>query len=352
MLQFVVKRLAYGVVVLILVTVIISSVIYLAPVDPERLTFGQRADIETMESKRAEFGLNQPLHIQLLLYLNDISPIAVLQVNEFNQLKYNYKRLLPIGKEKALVLKAPYLRESFQSGAKVSDILWSAIPKTAILALAAIILATVIGILLGVLAALNHNSWFDNTAVVSSVMGFSLPSYVSAMILALLFGYYWADVTGLNVRGSIHDLNDIGEEQFFWKNLILPAIALGIRPIAIITQLTRSAMLDVLKQDYIRTAKAKGLSFYSIVFKHALRNAMNPVITAISGWFAALLAGAFFVENVFDFNGLGQVTVNALLTYDIPVVLGAVLFTAVLFVIINILVDLFYAILDPRIRVA
>jgi len=351
MIQYIAKRLAYGIVVLILVTIIISSVIYLAPVDPERLTFGQRADIETMEAKRSEFGLDQPLHIQLLYYLNDLSPIAVLEDNTYNQEKYNFKRLFSLGSSNALVMKAPYLRESFQSGAKVSEILWSAIPKTAILALAAILLATIFGVLLGVLAALNHNSWFDNTAVVTSVMGFSLPSYVSAMILALLFGYYWSDFTGLNVRGSIYDLNDLGDEQYFWKNLILPAIALGIRPIAIITQLTRSSMLDVLKQDYIRTAKAKGLSFYKIVFKHALRNAMNPVVTAISGWFATLLAGAFFVENVFDFNGLGQVTVNALLTYDIPVVLGAVLFTAVLFVIINILVDLLYAMLDPRVRV-
>jgi len=266
------------------------------------LTFGQRADIETMEAKRSALGLDQPLHIQLLYYLNDLSPIAVLEDIKSNEDKYNFKRLLSFSNGNALVLKPPYLRESFQSGAKVSAILWAAIPKTAILALAAILLATIIGILLGVLAALNHNSWFDNTAVVTSVMGFSLPSYVSAMILALLFGYYWSDFTGLNVRGSIYDLNDLGDEQFFWKNLILPAIALGIRPIAIITQLTRSSMLDVLKQDYIRTAKAKGLSYYKIVFKHALRNALNPVVTAISGWFAALLAGAFFVENVFDFT--------------------------------------------------
>ena len=147
-------------------------------------------------------------------------------------------------------------------------------------------------------------------------------------------------------------LNDYGEKTIFWKNLILPAIALGIRPIAIITQLTRSAMLDVLSQDYIRTAKAKGLTRYRIISKHALRNALNPVLTAVSGWFAALLAGAFFVENVFDYDGLGQLTVNALLSYDIPLVLGAVLLTASIFVVINILVDVLYAILDPRIKVA
>lgn len=351
MLQFIIKRLAYGILVVFLVTLIISSIIYLAPVDPARLTFGQRSDTESIAAKQKELGLDQPLSTQLLFYLRDISPIAVLADHPENQAKYNYFRLIPFG-EKALVAKAPYLRESFQSGAKVSKILASAIPKTAILALSAILLATVIGIFLGVIAALKHNSWFDNSAVITSVMGFSLPSYVSAMILAMVFGYYLSDYTGLNIRGSIYDLDDFGDERYFWKNLILPAIALGIRPIAIITQLTRSAMLDVLAEDYIRTAKAKGLAYYQIVFKHALRNALNPVVTAISGWFAALLAGAFFVENVFDFNGLGQVTVNALLTYDIPVVLGAVLFTAVLFVLINILVDLLYAMLDPRVRIS
>lgn len=350
MLQFIIKRLAYGVLVIFLVCIIISSVIYLAPVDPARLTFGQRSDTEAVKAKQKELGLDQPLYVQLALYLSDISPISILQDGAANRDKYGYLRLIPLG-GKALVLKKPYLRYSFQTGASVSEILANAIPRTAILALSAILLATIIGIFLGIIAALRHNSWFDHTAVITSVMGFSLPSYVSAMILALLFGYYWADFTGLNVRGSIYDLNDYGDEQFFWKNLILPAIALGIRPIAIITQLTRSAMLDVLEQDYIRTAKAKGLSYYKVVFKHALRNAMNPVITAISGWFAALLAGAFFVENVFDFNGLGQVTVNALLTYDIPVVLGAVLFTAVLFVLINILVDVLYAVFDPRVSV-
>jgi len=119
----------------------------------------------------------------------------------------------------------------------------------------------------------------------------------------------------------------------------------------LITQLTRSSMLDVLNEDYIRTARAKGLSFYKVVFKHALRNALNPVLTAASGWFASLLAGAFFVEKVFNFNGLGLLTINALVNYDLPVVLGAVLFSAFVFVIINLFVDMLYALLDPRVVV-
>ena len=135
------------------------------------------------------------------------------------------------------------------------------------------------------------------------------------------------------------------------KNLILPAFALGSRPIGIIFQLTRSAMLDVLSEDFIRTAKAKGLSNLKVLFKHALRNALNPVVTAISGWFASLLAGSFFVEVIFDIKGLGYTAVDALQKFDFPVAMGSVLFTAFVFIIMNILVDILYAVLDPRIRI-
>ena len=147
------------------------------------------------------------------------------------------------------------------------------------------------------------------------------------MLFALVFGYALGEWTGLEIQGSLFVLSDFGEWQVRWRNLVLPALALGLRPVALITQLTRSAMLDVLSQDFVRTATAKGLSQKIVVVKHALRNALNPIVSAISGWFAALLTGAFFVENVFNFKGLGDATVNALLNFDIPVVLGCVLFT-------------------------
>jgi peptide/nickel transport system permease protein len=349
--NFLLRRLLYGIAVMTLVVLIITSIIYIAPVDPTRLTFGQRSDNATVQAKKKELGLDQPLYLQLLMYLNDISPISIYDDTDFNKTKYNYLKLIPLSK-KALVIKMPYLRESFQSGRLVTEILKDAIPQTAILALVAMIIATVIGILLGVIAALKPGSWFDTTSIVASVMGYSLPSYIVAMILALTLGYWWADWTGLNIQGSLFELDDFGDEQIMWRNLILPAIALGIRPVALIMQLTRSTMLDILSMDYIRTAKAKGLSKGRVIFKHALRNALNPVTTAISGWFAGLLAGAFFVESVFAYNGLGQVTVTALLNFDIPVVLGCVLFTAFIFVVMNILVDVLYAVLDPRIRLS
>jgi len=351
MIYYILRRLAYGIVVLTLVIVIISSIIYLAPVDPERLTFGQQYNPETLELKRKELGLDKALYVQMLYYLRDISPLAILQNSPEVLEKYSFIKILTFG-EKTFVLKRPYFRESFQSGNKVWNILLEKIPPTLILALSAIVLSVFFGILLGMLAAVNQNNLIDNTAVISSVIGISVPSYVSAMILALIFGYILKAYTGLEVSGGLYDLDDFGDKTIVWKNLVLPAIALGIRPIAIITQLTRSTMLDILSQDYIRTAKAKGLSKSRILFKHVLRNALNPVVTAVSGWFAALLAGAFFVESVFNFNGLGQMTVNALLSYDIPLVLGAVLLTATLFLVVNILVDILYAVLDPRIKVA
>jgi peptide/nickel transport system permease protein len=332
-----------------MVVTLISSIIYLAPVDPASLTFGQRSDTESVEIKRAALGLDQPLYVQLLWYLRDISPISIYENTAANQSIYNYTKILPFG-EKVLVVKSPYLRTSYQSGRSVKAILAQAIPQTAFLAISALLIATFLGILLGVFAAVKHNTWFDNTAVVTSVFGYSVPSYVTAIILAFVFGYLLADYTGLNITGSLIEINDLGEEYYAWQNLILPAIALGIRPVAIITQLTRSAMLDVLSQDYIRTAKSKGLSQSVVILKHALRNALNPVATAVSGWFGALLAGSFFVESVFSYKGLGYETVQALLTFDIPVILACVLFTAIVFVIVNILTDLLYAILDPTVR--
>ena len=157
--------------------------------------------------------------------------------------------------------------------------------------------------------------------------------------------------TGLNLTGSWFDIDETtGQRYLTLQNLILPAITLGIRPLAIITQLTRSSMLDVLNQDYIRTAYAKGLSRRTVVFKHALRNALNPVITAITGWFAELLAGAFFVEYIFGWKGIGKVTVDALDKLDYPVVMGSVLFSAAFFILINILADILYGVVDPRVR--
>ncbi len=351
MLNYIIRKLLYSLLVVILVVSVIAGIIYTAPIDPTRLTFGQRSDNATVIAKRKELGLDKPLYTQLAYYLNDISPIGLHQDTPNNLSKYSYAFKIPF-ENYALLFKKPYLRESYQSGRQVNSILADAIPQTAVLAISAMIIAIILGITLGVATALRRNSWFESSAMVSSVLGYSLPSYIVAMLLALVFGYWLAPYTGLNIQGSLFEINDLGDETIVWKNVLLPAIALGIRPIALITQLTRSTVLDIISMDFVRTATAKGLSRMTVILQHVLRNALNAVTTALSGWFAGLLAGAFFVENVFAYNGLGQVTVTALLNFDIPVVLGCVIFTSVVFVVINIVVDVLYTFLDPRIRLS
>lgn len=351
MLLYLLRRLAYGLLVLVLVITTITGIIFLAPVDPAQLTFGQRSDVSTVQAKTAELGLDQPLYVQLGRYLADLSPLSVLAQTPDNQRKYDFVRLWSVGEKEYVVLKKPYLRESYQTGRPVAEVLADAIPVTALLASVALLLAILLGIPLGIVGALRPHSGWDYFISVVSVFGYSLPTYVAAMLLALVFGYALGDWTGLNIQGSLYVLDDFGDWRFQGRNLVLPALALGLRPVALIAQLTRSAMLEVLEQDYVRTARAKGLPMRQVIVRHALRNALNPIVSAVSGWFAALLTGAFFVENVFNFKGLGDATVTALLNFDIPVVLGCVLFTSTVFVVINLMADLLYAWLDPRIRI-
>jgi len=348
--RFLITRLFHGIMTLVIVVVLISALIYIAPVDPARLTFGQRSDISAVELKTKQLGLDQPLYKQMLFYLRDVSPMAVIPSAGLEGNPYHGVALATVLGDMVLAIKLPYLRDSFQTGRPVGELLAQAIPKTILLAFLAFIIAILLGILLGIVAALKKDTWIDNLIISFSVIGYSVPSYVSAIILALVFGYWLEQITGLNIQGSLVELNDFGDEVIVWKNLILPAIALGIRPLAVIAQLTRSAFLDIMNQDFIRTAQAKGLSYIDVIKKHAFRNSMNPVVTAVSGWLASLLAGAFFVENVFNFKGLGQLTVTALLNYDIPVILACVIFTSGVFIFINILVDVIYKILDPKIK--
>lgn len=329
--------------------VLISSIIYLAPVDPARLTFGQRTEGAALERKQAELFLDQPLHVQMLKYLHDVSPVGYGDGQRYAAAGVSYYKLGPTG-SRGILLKMPYLRQSYQTGRDVSTLLADAIPKTAILAIAAMMIAIFFGILMGIIAALVKDTWLDQLIIGVSVLGISVPSYVSAIVLALIFGYLLRDYTGLNIQGSIFDIDDMGEEVIVWKNLILPAIALGVRPLAIITQLMRSSLLDILSQDYMRTAKAKGLVFREVITRHAVKNSLNPVFTAVTGWFASLLAGAFFVENVFNFKGIGGLTINALVNYDIPVLLGCVIFVCVVFIVINVLVDYGYRLFDPKVK--
>ena len=343
---YLLRKLGYGTFVLAGVVVVVFF-LFQGFGDPARLVLGQSGDSATINNIRRELYLDQPKWKQFLLYCRDISPISVHSKVEIEKKKL---RGIFIGGDTKLSFKLPYLRYSYQSKRPVWDVLMEALPGTLVLALAAMIFATVVGIALGVLAAVKQNTWMDASAIFASVLGISAPSFFMGILIAYFFGFLLHNMTGLPMTGSLFDIDPFAGRQMKLQNLILPALTLGIRPLAIITQLTRSAMLDVLSQDYIRTAYAKGLSKRVVLFKHALRNALNPVITAITGWFAELLAGAFFVEYIFGWKGIGKTTVDALEKLDFPVVMGSVLLTAALFILINILADLLYRVVDPRIK--
>lgn len=347
MLKFILKKILYGILVLIGVVVLVF-VLFQGFGDPARLVMGQTGDSATQANIRKELYLDQPKWKQFIFYLNDVSPIAIHSKEEVQNKEL---KGLFIGGETKLSFKLPYLRKSYQTKKSVGSILMEALPGTILLAIAAMFIAVVIGIPLGVVAAVKQNTWMDTTAVFSSIIGISAPSFFMGIIIAYVFGFVLSDYTGLHLTGSWFDIDENGVKRLTLQNLILPAITLGIRPLAIITQLTRSSMLDVLDQDYIRTAYAKGLNKRTVVWKHALRNALNPVVTAITGWFAELLAGAFFIEYIFGWKGIGKVTVDALEKLDFPVVMGSVLITASFFIFINILADILYGIIDPRVRI-
>lgn len=431
MLQFILKRTLYGLLVLFGVVSVVFFIFNIKPGDPARMLSDQRANEETLAAIRTDLGLDRPLMERYVLYLNDLSPVSLHNTAQegsaifLDPEKYSVLFSIPMG-GKALAVKAPYLRRSYQNQRKVTDIILNAFPATFILATVAMGAAILIGLMLGIFSAVLKGGSFDRSVLVVSVLGMAGPSFFMAVIIAWIGGYVWYEETaiplvpfyfmaagllfhflwgllkkdnasvlggkftfafkclgagvlywvgagalnwyfngafmplvdqyahlpgtGLNMFGSMTDIDPFEGEHYELKNLILPAITLGIRPLAVIVQLTRSSLLDVMGQDHVRTAKAKGLGPSRIIMGHAMRNALNPVVTAVSGWFASLLAGAVFVEYVFDWKGLGLEVFNSLEKEDLPVVMGAVLVIATIFVVVNILVDLIYAWLDPRVR--
>ena len=326
------------------------------PGDPAQMMLGQNEDSKQLAIVKQKYGFDKPLSTQYLYYLNDLSLVSFHSKNSsdytfLREGKYSATPLFSIGNT-TTVVKFPYLRESFtKQGKKVNEVIAETLPNTFVLAVSAICIAIFIGICLGIVSALFKDRWLDKAIQVISTLGMSVPSFFSAILFAWFFGFVLHKYTNLEMTGSLYELDDYGEAMHIqWKNLLLPAIVLGIRPLAVVIQLMRNSLLEVLNQDYIRTARAKGLSEFQIIKKHAVKNALNPVVTAISGWFASMLAGAVFVEYIFGWNGLGKEIVNALNTLDLPVIMGAVLIIALIFIIINIFVDIIYAWLDPKVN--
>lgn len=436
MFKYALKKILYGFLVLFGVVTAIFFLFNAKPGNPALMVGGQHATEEVIKNIEKDLGLDLPLGKRYLLYLNDLSILALHSNNKeshyyLEEDKYGSKTMLfAISGTSSLVLKAPYLRRSYSTRRDVWDVVKEKLPDTAILAFSAVGIATFIGIFFGVIAAINKGSFYDTSTFIIAVTGMSAPSFFVAYIFSTVGGLVWSEQldlptfpfilmflfisvgiiskyiqpqkgielsikniigwgfkgifigtgiwvlyvagysifnfeevnllsgsiplpgTGLNPEGPLVDFDDITtEDRYFWENLILPTLTLGIRPLAIVTQLTRSSMLEVLSQDYIRTAKAKGVSQYKVIVKHALKNALNPVVTAISGWFASLLAGSVFVERVFRWNGLGNELVTALQNDDLPLIMGAVIVVSSFFVVITILVDVIYGFLDPRVRI-
>ena len=329
--------------------VLLVFVLFQALPGPEQILSGQRTDNSTREAIVEELGLDKPVFIQALGYLNDVSIISVYQKSKSPKVIKGI--CLNPHSDINLWFKLPYLRKSFQTQQSVSGILWGAFGGTAVLALAALIVAGLIGIPLGVLAAIKENSKLDNIIVGFSTLGISIPSFFSAMLFSWIFGFVLHDLTGLSMTGSLYELDSLGENYSLrLDHLILPAIALGIRPVAVFIQLTRNTMVEILNQDYIQLARAKGLNESVVIWRHAFPNALNPIITSIGGWFSSLLAGSFFTEYIFQWKGLGKVTIEALQQSDFPVVMGGVLFTACVFFIIHTITEMMYVWIDPRLR--
>jgi len=356
---YLIRKLIHAFFVIWGVVTLVFALFKLLPGDPARMVTGQRTDSLTLEIIRKDLGLDKPAGLQYLRYLNDLSVISLYRTDDREHFFYlddeKYKPFLRIcnfSGEYAFILKYPYLGRSFISRKEVAETLSEAFPNTLVLALTAILIATFSGILAGMAAARWKNTILDRGLLFFSVLGMSLPSFFAAILIGWLFAYLLGGFTGLNLTGNLYEVDDLGRGTYLQlKNLVLPAITLGIRPLSIVFQLTRNSLLDELSHDYVRTARAKGVPNRRILVRHALRNSLNPLVTAVSGWFASLMAGVIFVEYIFGWKGLGYCIVNALNNYDFPVVLGSVIFISVIFVVINILVDITYRILDPRIRI-
>ncbi|NRD19538.1 ABC transporter permease [Winogradskyella eckloniae] len=358
MIRYFINKIFYAFITLLGVVTVIFFLFTILPGDPAKMMLGQNQTAEQVDAVKQKYGFDKPIGTQFLYYLNDLSPVsfhsnAPSDYTCLSANKYTAAKLFTI-RTTTTVLKVPYLRESFaKQGKKVTQVIGETIPNTFVLAVSAIVIALILGVLFGILSALYKDTWLDKTIQVLSTFGMSIPSFFSAILFAWLFGYVLHQYTNLEMTGSLYELDDFGEKMTIkWKNLILPAFVLGIRPLAVVIQLMRNSLLEVLNQDYIRTARAKGLTEFQVIKRHAVKNALNPVVTAISGWFASMLAGAVFVEYIFGWNGLGKEIVNALNTLDLPVIMGAVLVVAIIFITINMFVDIIYAWLDPRVKLS
>jgi peptide/nickel transport system permease protein len=331
---YIIKRLLGLLPVLLGITLLVFCFLHLIPGDPAVILSGERATPEQLAALRDKLGLNQPLPLQYLTFLKNLIRLD--------------------------------LGTSIISGIPIAAELRVRFPATLELSIAAMLVALVIGIPAGILAAVRRNSWLDNLTMTGSLIGVSLPVYWLGLLLIYLFavnlhwlpasgrisvdaGYSFKPITGFYMLDALLRLDGAALKDIL-AHLILPALALGTIPLAILVRITRSAMLEVLSQDYIRTARAKGVPELWVILKHAFKNTLLPVSTIIGLQFGTLLGGAILTETIFSWPGIGSWIYDGILARDYPVVQGGVVFVATAFVLINLLVDISYALIDPRIQ--
>ena len=351
MISFLLRKTVYSLFVILGIITIVFILFNVIPADPAKMMLGERDDARQLEKIRKKYNLDKPLLSRYFLYLNDLSVISIYNKNDD---KINNIKILSLNlKKKQIVIKKPFLGESFFYKEKeVLDLILSVFPNTLVLAFFSICFAIFFAIPIGVISAVKKNSLFDRFFWIFGSLGMSLPSFFSAIIIMWIFAYKLNWLTNLNVVGSLYEVDDLGRGEYLeFKNIILPAITLGIRPVAVIINLTRNSLLDSLSSNYVRTARSKGLSETRVVLIHGLRNSLSSVLTASSGWFASMLSGAVFVEYIFGWNGIGKLLVDSINNMDFPLVMGLILFIGVCFVFINILVDIIYSWLDPRVKI-
>ncbi|UOQ92469.1 ABC transporter permease [Halobacillus shinanisalinarum] len=310
MVGLIIKRFLQLLLLLFGISFLVFMSMHIAPGDPATVIGGPTATESDIEAIREELGLNKPVLVQYVDYIK-----GVVQGD---------------------------LGYSFQNNQSVAEAIIIRFPQTLNLAIASMIVAILIGVPAGIISAIKQNSWFDFSSTTVALAGISIPNFWLGAMLILIFSVQlqWLPVGGLSAP--------------FWtiegiKQLILPAITLGTASAAMIARMSRSAMLEVIRADYIRTAKAKGAKSWTVIWVHALRNAMIPVITVIGLNFGFLLGGTIITEQVFAINGVGRLMIDAIAARDFPVVQGTVLLVATLFVVVNLLVDIIYALIDPRI---
>ncbi len=303
--RYILRRLLSLIPVLIGISLFVFLLMHLTPGDPAQLMLGEGAPAHQLEVLRESMGLNEPLHIQYFSWLKNAA-----------RLDFGH---------------------SLRSKKPVSTEILDRLPATAELAMAAVAIAVLIGVPVGILSASKPNSWFDNVAMVGALTGVGMPAFWQGIMLILLFSVTFQILPSSGRMGG-------------WQYLVLPAITLGTAATASIARLTRSAMLDVLQQDYIRTARSKGLPRRTVIYRHALRNALIPVVTMIGLQFGGLMSGAVLTETIFAWPGIGRMLVEAINNKDFPLVQGTIMTFAITYALVNLVIDLLYAFLDPRLK--